>query len=221
MLRMLVATFQLEPDAVALAETLETVPGIEVEAERVAAHSTTWTMPCIWVSCPDFGAVDDALADDPSVESVVDATAFEDQKYYQVDWSDEVDARIDTYLDSEASLLNAQATAEGWELRFRFVTREQFDDFRDVLNDWGYSFELSTLIRPDEPRHSVGELTPDQRDALRAAKRHGYYEVPRGISARELADELDTSHQNLSEVLRRGTAKLIDETLETSADPDG
>lgn len=215
---MLIATFRLDPEAIALAETLSKLPGLEVEAERVAAHSTTWTMPCLWVSYDDFDAVDDALAADPSVDSVVDATPFEDQKYYQVDWNDAMQDRIDTFLDNQGSILNAQATAEGWKRRIRFVAREQFDEFRTVLHDRSFSFELLVLTEPSEPRHSVGELSPTQRDALREAKERGYYEVPREITARELAAELDVSHQNLSEVLRRATAKLVDETLETSAD---
>lgn len=217
---MLIATFRLDPEAIALAETLSELPGLEVEAERVAAHSTTWTMPCLWVSYDDFDAVDDAFAADPSIDSVVDATPFEDQKYYQVDWNDAVQERIDTFLDNEGSILNAQATAEGWKTRIRFVAREQFDEFRAVLHDRAFSFDLLGLTNPDEPRHSVGELSPTQRDALREAKERGYYEVPREITARELAAELDVSHQNLSEVLRRATAKLVDETLETSADVD-
>lgn len=215
---MLIATFRVDPEAVALAETLHQLPDIEVEAERVAAHSTTWTMPCLWVSHTDFDAVDEALTADSTVASVVDATPFENQKYYQVDWDDAVDERIDTYLDNQGSILNAQATAEGWEMRIRFVTRDQFDRFREVLHDHGFTFDLLALTQPNEPRHSVGELSGTQRDALRAAKERGYYEVPREITARELADELEMSHQNLSEVLRRATATLVDETLETSAD---
>jgi len=62
-----------------------------------------------------------------------------------------------------------------------------------------------------------GQLTAAQREALSAAKEHGYYEVPRKVSTRDLADELDMSHQNLSELLRRATSKLIDETLTISA----
>lgn len=40
---------------------------LEVKAERIAAHSTKWTMPCMWALADDFDAVDDALAGDPSV----------------------------------------------------------------------------------------------------------------------------------------------------------
>ncbi len=49
--------------------------------------------------------------------------------------------------------------------------------------------------------------------SLIKAKEMGYYDVPRGISLSELADELGVSHQALSERLRRGHGRLIDRTL--------
>ncbi|MFU8868132.1 helix-turn-helix domain-containing protein [Natronococcus sp.] len=214
---MLIGTFQLEAAAFALEETLEALPELEVGAERIAAHGTAWIMPCIWVAADDYGAADDAITNDSSVESIVETAEFEDEKLYDIRWSDDVVDRINAFIDREATILNAQATAGAWELRVRFASRDQFDRFRELLNERDYSFGLVSLTRPDETRHSVGKLTPAQREALRVAKERGYYEVPRRVSTRELAAELEMSHQNLSGLLRRGTEKLIDETLDTSA----
>lgn len=215
---MLIATFRLDPGALGLAETLDHIPGMRVEAERVAAHGTEWTMPCVWVSNADFDAVDEALADDPSVDSIIDAEAFGDEKYYELDWSETVQNRIDGYVDHEGSMLEAEADEDGWRVRVRFVSREQFDEFRDQLHGSDCSFDLLELTHSGDPRPPNGDLTPAQREALRTAKERGYYSVPRDITVRELADELDTSHQNLSELLRRGTERLLDATLSTEDD---
>lgn len=212
---MLIATFSLPPEAVALEYTLQEVPELEVEAERIAAHSTKWTMPCLWATNADFEAVDEALANDPTVNRIVDTKAFDDEKYYQLDWDESVEERIDTCLDKEASLLDANANSGGWRVRIRFTTREQFDDFREYLYKRDISFELKHLAEPGAPRQTFGDVTPDQRNALVAAKERGYYRVPRKITARKLAEELDMSHQSLSEILRRGTENLIDATLVT------
>jgi hypothetical protein len=52
---MLLATFQLDHEAIALKETFEALPELTVEAERIAAHSTEWTMPCLWMAHDEFG----------------------------------------------------------------------------------------------------------------------------------------------------------------------
>jgi len=215
---MLAATARLEPGGIALERTLRVLPEIEVQAERIAAHSTTWTMPCLWIKHDDFDAVDAALAADPSVSSIIERTTFEDETFYHIDWNDDVYERINAYVNHEGSLLHAEATGTGWEVRFRFMSRDQFDQFRKRLAAGGHSFELIALTRPADPRHMGGALTPGQREALRSAADRGYYDIPRAISTRDLADELEMSHQNLSKLLRRGTGTLIEETLEASAD---
>jgi predicted DNA binding protein len=210
---MLLATIRLDPGALALAETLERLPSLQVDVEQIAAHATDWTMPCIWVANADFDAVDAALAADPSVDEVVKTAEFNDEKYYLVDWSDEIDERIDGYVDHAGSVLTAAATVEGWQVRLRFATREQFDAFRETLDERGHSFELLELSRIAERRYPVSHLTADQLEALRVARERGYYRVPRETTLRDLAADLGMSHQNLSKLLRRATETLIDVTL--------
>lgn len=215
---MLIATFRLDLDAVALEQAFAEAPDMAIEAERIAAHSTRWTMPCLWIAAPDFDAVDEALAADPSVERIVETSEFSDEKYYHLDWDDDVKERIDTYVDRNGSILYAEATDDGWEVEFRFVSREQFDQFRTSLREQGHTFELVGLYEPGSPRQTGGEVTPAQRDALVTAVERGYYRVPREISTRELAEELDISHQSLSETLRRGTENMVTSHLMTTAD---
>jgi predicted DNA binding protein len=212
---MLIGTFEIPPNAVALDSTLEDVPEVVVEAERIAAHGTKWTMPCLWVANAEFDAVDEALENDPTVEEVVDTATFDDEKYYQIEWTEPVIERINSYLDREASLLQASANSDGWRVQIRFGTRDQFDTFREYLSDEDYQFRMLQLTEPGAPRQTFGGVTPDQREALVAAMERGYYRVPREITARELADELDMSHQSVSETLRRGTENIIDATLTT------
>lgn len=212
---MLIATFVLPSEAIALTETLHDLHEIEIKAERIAAHSTEWTMPCLWITHPDFDRVDDALREDPSVDSIVESNEFDEEKYYQLDWSDSVIDRINTYLDQEASLLEAKASNEGWRIQIRFALRDQFDAFCSQMDERDEGYELLELVKPSAPRQSVGQLTPRQRDTLVAAMEYGYYKIPREISANELAAKLEISQQALSERLRRATENLIDSRLTT------
>lgn len=215
---MLIVTVTLPPEAVALEHTLREVPELVVEAERIAAHSTNWTMPCLWMASPDFENVDAVLADDPTVHEVKETHEFVQEKYYNIEWSDDVISRVDAYVDEEASILEARASDGRWRMRIRFVSRKQFACFRDYLEEQRYSFQVLDFTEPRAPRQSVGELTTNQRDALAIAFERGYYDVPRAITARDLAEELDMSHQSLSELLRRGAANLIRSTLITDGE---
>lgn len=215
---MIIATFSLPHDAVALKQAFQELPELEVEAERIAAHSRAWVMPCLWAANAEFDTVDEVLTADPSVNEIVEAYEFADEKYYQLDWADEVDERIDAYVDQRGSILDAEANADEWQMRIRFVDREQFDAFRDALAEQGTWFELRDLTEPGAPRQTFGKLTPDQRNALVAAREQGYFEVPRQTTVRKLADELDVSHQAVSERLRRGITNLIDATLTTEGE---
>lgn len=215
---MLLATFSLSSEAIALSKTLQDFPEITIEAERIAAHSTEWTMPCLWIANADFDRIDESLRNDPSVDSIVETYEFDEEKYYQLDWSDDVVDRIDAYLDQEASLLDAKASDEAWRVRIRFASRDQFDTFCSQMDERDDGYELLELVEPGAPRQSVGRLTPGQRDALVAAVEHGYYEIPREASADELAAALGISQQALSERLRRATRNLVDSRLTTAAE---
>jgi predicted DNA binding protein len=60
---------------------------------------------------------------------------------------------------------------------------------------------------------SLESMTDEQFDALAAACKRGCFDIPRGVDLDDLADELDITHQSLSERLRRGHDVLIEETL--------
>ncbi len=89
---------------------------------------------------------------------------------------------------------------------------------RDVLGDLveGGLFPVEDLeiesVRPAGELDGDAQdhvLTPTQLEALHAALDAGYYDVPRGITLRELADRLGVSASSLSERIRRAEARLV------------
>lgn len=215
---MLTATIRVPTEALSLEHTVREIPDAVIEVERTAATSPTRTMPSLWMTGADFTDVDVALAADPTVDSIVDSAQFDAEKYYEVQWDEPVHRRIDAYVDEAGVVLDATASQLGWHLTVRFARRDQFDDFREYVGDQDYSFDLLDLTELDAPRRAYGDLTPDQRDALLTALDHGYFEVPRETTTRELAGELDVSHQAVSEILRRGIGNLV-EVLATDHSP--
>lgn len=218
---MLVATFSLPPETLALEETLERLPELEIETERIAAHSTKWVMPCLWVSNAEFDAVRAAFADDSTIDDVVETERFDEEAFFHVEWAAPVEHRIDEFLDKEGSLLHARLENGRWDVRLRFATRDQFEAFCEYFSEQDSSFQLLRLTEPDEPHEGGSELTATQREALVTAAELGYFRVPRELSTSELAEELDSSHQAVSELLRRGTETLVFSMLVTQGETDG
>ena len=58
------------------------------------------------------------------------------------------------------------------------------------------------------------ELTKREMDIIRSAFSLGYYDIDRGISTTELAQKFGISTSSISDVLRRGTKKIIKAFLE-------
>ncbi len=69
-------------------------------------------------------------------------------------------------------------------------------------------------IAPVERDPTAETLTGRQLEVLMQASARGYYDVPRQISLRDLADELEASPAALSELLRRTEARLVDGFLD-------
>lgn len=85
-------------------------------------------------------------------------------------------------------------------------TREEFDQFREMLEDIGASYEL--LSKVGEER-SDRFLTRRQEELIAAGLREGYFEVPRGCTLADLADTMDVDKSTASGVIRRAQARLI------------
>jgi len=88
------------------------------------------------------------------------------------------------------------------------VTREQFDAFGTQLDDGGRDYDLLSVVHTDE---DGSLLTERQRECLDAALRRGYFEVPRSCTLAELADDLGVDKSTASEMIRRATARVVEQ----------
>ena len=215
---MFTATLLIKIDDFALAHSLQEVPEMNVKADRLAAHSRHWVMPCLWTAGGDFDAFDAALEADPTVENIITSHEYDSEKFYQVDWTEDIKQHIDIGLDSEGSLLHAETDREYWHLTIRFATHDQFDAYRDYLTEQGITFRLEDLTQASAPQQFMGGLTAAQRDALVAAVEEGYFAIPRDTTMDEVADTLGISTQAASERLRRGVEEFVETMLVASGE---
>lgn len=103
------------------------------------------------------------------------------------------------------------------------VTVEEWGDFRalaDTIEAQFGRFELLSVNQVETIGAPLGsgqlnrvlrdELTEEQLTVLRTAHRLGYFDVPRGASADDIATELDIAQSTLSERLRLAEGRLFD-----------
>lgn len=198
----------------ALESTFERVPAVEIEFDRIVARDGDQPLPHVWVRGADGDRVARALRNDGSVDSVASLADLGDQQLYWIEWGDRTCDAIGTLLSENASILDAAGVDGRWRFRLLFTDRDDLSSFYTNCTDDGPSFDLRTIgSPPDSPWCNRNGLTDKQRDTLLAALDAGYYEVPRTISMCTLATDLDVSHQALSERLRRGHRRLIEEAF--------
>ncbi|MDG5777482.1 helix-turn-helix domain-containing protein [Haloarculaceae archaeon H-GB2-1] len=208
----LIADFSVPAESFCLEQTLDSVPEMTVELDRLAAHSPEYVMPFLWVLGDEWDRFEAALADDPTVVEYSVSDSFEDLRLYQFRWADVVTERLHVILDSDGTILEGRASGPEWRLQVRFGSREHFATFREYFEDGG-PITLHQLTEPTSSRHRGYGLSEKQRIALLMAYDKGYYDVPRTATGGEVAGELGVTQQAVSARLRRAMATLIENTL--------
>jgi predicted DNA binding protein len=208
-----IADFTIPIGDFALAETLQHRSDMEFEIDRVAAHDTNRVVPFVRATRGDFEDLTQILEDDPSVEEVELLAETGDEQFYRLVWVER--AEIIGYMVAEQGATVQEATAGGgeWHLRVFFPERRGLSATDDYANENGVSLNVERIYGVDALSQVQYDLTDDQHETLTRAAEQGYYTIPRDISMEDLADDLDISHQALSERFRRAHLSLVENTL--------
>ncbi|UPV99011.1 helix-turn-helix domain-containing protein [Halorussus gelatinilyticus] len=209
----IVTEFAVPADDFLLAWTLDALPDVHVEIERVAVEDDAVT-PFFWASGVDFEAFEAALEDDSSVADPSTVETHEDQRLYQVEWRRNTEGIVYAISESGATVLQATSDGGVWTVETLFPDSEDLASFQDYAAAHDLSFELKRLSKSAHPE-ALGKygVTDEQYDALVAAYRLGYFEVPSETDLRGVADGLDISKNAASARLQRGYANLVENTL--------
>lgn len=106
---------------------------------------------------------------------------------------------------------------EYWPVFFpgdRAEMEEMLEELREEM-DADITVTRNMSARGGGTTHSENVLRGDrlskrQREVFEFARQRGYYEWPRNVSTRELAEEMDISKTTLLEHLRKAESKLLD-----------
>lgn len=171
----------------ALAETLDQIPGMLIEVERLVAQGPDQIMPYFWASHGDHDAFEAAVRDDPSVRDLVKLDEFNKAALYRAVWVQNVETVAYAYTETGAVLLTAIGHEREWELQLRFDDENAVSEFSEFIHDNDFEVDITRLYRPSHPfSTSQLALTEVQRETIIAGLEGGYYENPRGVTRSEL-----------------------------------
>jgi len=111
-------------------------------------------------------------------------------------------------VQSGCFLVSATTTADGWiEWKLIMDEKVQLQKLVETLNVKGIESRL-ILIQPIDDKEA---LTARQERIIKTALERGYYDFPNRNGIRELARIFDISTASVSETLRRGQKKIIEQ----------
>jgi len=192
---------------------LEGASAIELET---LVPSVNATVPLFWVYEPIRDGFLDTVERYPTVNSVTAVDEFEDRTLIKLDWDASQDHLFRCILEHDGQILSATGSPKEWNFEIRFSERESLSQCQDCCADAHITLDLTRIYNPVDPK--VGPwygLSKPQREALTLAVRMGYYDIPRGCTTAELADELGISDQATTERLRRAIGAFTRHALLT------
>ncbi|AHF99878.1 bacterio-opsin activator [Halostagnicola larsenii XH-48] len=204
--------FDIPAEAFALQDTLEELPDVVIEIERVVATEELLA-PYFWVNGDDIDEFETVTETDPSVRNLRRLDDFDRSTLFRADWTENTDTIVYAYTHVGATILEASGQYNGWTLCIRFDEHEDLSQFQDYCDQREIPFQLVRLHELTQPRTgSQYGLTRKQHDALLAAYEMEYFDSA-DVALADVAAELDITPQSLSELLHRGYRSLVEQTL--------
>lgn len=118
-----------------------------------------------------------------------------------------------TILSQGAFLISGRHLREH-RMIYEFIVsgHEVFKQIISMLESLGFNLKVLSLTRHD---YKEGILTEKQENVLWLALRMGYFDYPRKINTKELAQTLGIVPSTLSEIVRNGIRKLLEKYFES------
>lgn len=212
-----IVNFEISGDGTGLSELFEIVPSLTCEAEATIASNGYH----LWCSGPPKEELEAGLAEASLIEDYTLINSTGKKWLYNVEFEPEMVDVFELALEEGGTILDASAIDGSWVLDIRVQERSDASSIYDKVEANGLVPTIIRLYDTDDETHSQAGLTQRQYETLTAAIEHGYFEIPREVSMQELSDELNISHQALSERLRRAYQSLVTSELDVTTEEAG
>lgn len=156
---------------------------------------------------------------DPPMPVLAAIEASEAVEHADLFWAEGDEALVQVEADAPPLLVPLWRAGVPVELPFDVAdgtaswsvttSRRRLSAFRAALDETDIDYEVRRVTDVSS-NVADGILTDRQREALTTARAMGYYETPRDSTLTDVADALDSSKSNCSELLHRAEGHLVD-----------
>jgi predicted DNA binding protein len=206
-----IADITIPSEEFELGRVFDEHPDITIDLERIVPLGDA-IIPLFWVTNGDAEAIESTLLNSPHTEIARNLTDAGERVLYEVRWDLEINGIIQPLIDTNARVLEASGNAEEWEFRLRFLAQDDLNEFNRTVTNKGIPVTLRHLYNPVPPEEQ-SQMSDNQHEVITEAYRHGYFDVPRGVTATDLADSFEVSDSAVSQRLRRGLSTLVRDTM--------
>jgi predicted DNA binding protein len=114
---------------------------------------------------------------------------------------------------SQAAFLISGKSSENHIIRYNFIvpTFRSFNNIISSLKKRGYKIKI---LKKGKFEPKPGILTEKQEKIFWLLLKGGFFEYPRKVNLQELSNKIGTSPSSLSEMIRRGTRRLLEQYFE-------
>ncbi|TYL38005.1 bacterio-opsin activator [Natronococcus pandeyae] len=209
-----IINLEISGEGTGLTALVNAVPSLTCEAEEgIASNGHN-----LWLSGASKEDLEAGLAEASTIEDYSLISGTEEKWLYNVEFTPETIDIFEVVLEEGGTILDASAPDGSWVLNIRVEERNDASSIYETLEDHGFRPTIIRLSDTTGENHSQTGLTQRQYETLVAAIDHGYFRIPREVSMQELSDELDISHQALSERLRRAYQSLVTTELNVTTE---
>ncbi|MFC7081596.1 bacterio-opsin activator domain-containing protein [Halorussus caseinilyticus] len=206
------ATFRVEADQFPLGTVFENLPDVTVELERLVPAKDA-VIPYFWVRGARVDDIEAAFENHPGVRDIALVDRVDDEYLLKVEWNPDYEGFLKTLAEADSLLLGATGTERSWTFEVRGDDRSDIARFQEVCLERDIPVTLTAVHDLTPMDSETYGLTDPQREALELAYERGYFDSPRKVTLAEVAAELDISQQAFASRIRRGTHRLLGETI--------
>ncbi|KTG09436.1 bacterio-opsin activator [Haloprofundus marisrubri] len=205
-------TFTVPTQACALGRSIGDDPETRIEIDRIVPTDDT-VMPFFWVLNGESDAFASSAEREPAIDHITIVDRVENGALLSARWNHEAAGTFRGIVQNDGTLLDARANTVEWEFSVRFADGDRAASFTQFCRENEIPISLTRVSGSANRRgDSLGDMTPEQREAMAVAYRTGYFDEPRRITLDELAARFDISPRAVAGRLRRGQARLIEAT---------